>query len=85
MTLWVYENDVVLDHYREGEINHRRFVTGPLRYADKTRTHVKLWTPAGEKTFRLPQRETAGHLRERHPVTLEVSEADDVIDLWQSS
>ena len=45
----------------------------------------KLWTPAGEKTFRLPQRETAGHLREGHPVTLEVSEADDVIDLWQSS
>lgn len=85
MTLWAYENDVVLDHYREGQMSHRRFVTGPLRYADKTRAHIQLWTPEGEKTFRLPQIETAGHLREGHPVTLEVGEFDDVIDLWQSS
>jgi hypothetical protein len=43
MTLWVNENNVVLDHYRAGEISHRRFVTGPVRYADTTRAHI-LWT-----------------------------------------
>jgi hypothetical protein len=85
MTLWAHENDVVLDHYRAGDMSHRRFVTGPLRYADTTRAHIKLWTPEGEKTFRLPQIKTAGHLREGHPVTLEVSGVDEVVDLWQSS
>jgi len=85
MTLWVNENNVVLDHYRAGEPSHRRFVTGPLRYADKTRAHIKLWTPEGEKTFSLVQIKVAGDLREGHQVTLEIDETDHVIDLRQSS
>jgi hypothetical protein len=85
MTLWVNENNVVLDHYRAGEISHRRFVTGPVRYADKTRTHIKLWTPEGEKTFSLVQIKMGADLREGHQITLEIDEADHVIDLRQPS
>lgn len=85
MTLWVNENNVVLDHYRAGQLSHRRFVTGPVRYADKTRVHITLWTPEGEKTFSLIQIKTAANLREGHQVTLEIDEADHVIDLRESS
>ena len=84
MTLWVNENNVVLDHYRPGDIAHRRFVTGPVRYADKTRAHIKLWTPEGDRTFSLMQIKMATPLREGHQVTLEVDEADQVIDLRES-
>lgn len=85
MTLWVNENDVVLNYHRAGEASYRRFVTGPLRYADKARSHIQLWTPEGEKTFSLAQVEKAGHLQEGRPITVEVSEAGAVLDLWQSS
>jgi hypothetical protein len=85
MTLWVNENNVVLDHYRAGELSHRRFVSGPVRYADTTRAHIKLWTPEGEKTFSLIQIKMAADLREGHQVTLEIDEADRVIDLRQPS
>jgi len=84
MTLWVNENNVVLDHYRPGDIAHRRFVTGPVRYADKTRAHIKLWTPEGDRTFSLMQIKMATPLREGHQVTLEVDEAEQVIDLRES-
>ena len=85
MTLWVNENDVVLNYHRAGESSHRRFVTGALRYADATRSHIRLWTPEGQRTFSLVQVEKAGHLQEGRPVTLEISEAGAVLDLWQSS
>jgi len=85
MTLWVNENNVVLDHYRAGEISPRRFVTGPVRYADKTRVHIKLWTPEGEKTFSLLQIKRGAELREGNQITLEIDEADRVIDVRQPS
>lgn len=75
----------MLDHYRLGEMSHRRFVTGPVRYADKTRAHIKLWTPEGERTFSLLQIKMAAHLREGQQVTLEIDEADHVIGLRESS
>ena len=85
MTLWVNENNVVLDHYRAGAMSPRRFITGPVRYADKTRVHIKLWTPEGEKTFSLLQIKTGAQLREGNQITLEIDEADRVIALRQPS
>ncbi|MEX5219093.1 MAG: hypothetical protein NW701_14790 [Nitrospira sp.] len=85
MTLWVNENDVVLNYHQAGDQPHRRFVTGPLRYTDKARSHVQLWTPEGKKTFSLVHLTKAGDLVEGHPVTLEVGEGGVVLDCWQSS
>ena len=85
MTLWVYENNVVLNYHRAGESLFRRFVTGTLKYADGTKSHIRLWTPEGEKTFLLPRTEKANHLQEGRLITLEVSEAGTALDLWQSS
>ena len=85
MTLWVNENSVVLNYHRAGESSHRRFVTGTLRYTNKTQARIQLWTPEGEKTFSLVQMEKAGPLHEGRPITVEISEAGAVLDLWQSS
>jgi hypothetical protein len=85
MTLWVNENDVVLNYHRAGDPSHRRFVTGVLHYADGARSRVKLWTPEGEQIFLLGQPDKAVHLQEGRLITLEISEAGAVLDLWQSS
>lgn len=85
MTLWVNENNVVLNYHRAGEPMHRRFVTGVLHYADRTKSHIKLWTPEGEKIFSLSHGEKAGLLQEGRPITVEISEAGAILDFWQSS
>jgi hypothetical protein len=85
MTLWVYEDNVVLNYYKEGGAETRRFVTGPLKYADGTKSHVQLWTPEGEKTFAMPPSDKANTLQEGRLITLEVSETGTALDLWESS
>ncbi|WP_447598622.1 hypothetical protein [Nitrospira sp. Nam80] len=85
ITLWVNENDVVLNYHQAGAQPHRRFVTGPLRYTDNARSHVQLWTPEGRTTFSLAHLTKAGDLLEGHPVTLEVGEGGVVLDCWQAS
>lgn len=85
MTLWVNENNVVLNYHRGGEPMHRRFVTGVLRYADRAKSQVRLWTPEGEKIFSLAHGERAGLLQEGRPITVEISEAGVIVDFWQSS
>jgi hypothetical protein len=85
ITLWVNENDVVLNYHQAGDASHRRFVTGQLKYTDMARSHIELWTPEGKRSFSLVHLSKAGGLREGHPITLEVSEAGAVLDCWQSS
>ena len=85
MTLWVYENSVVLNYHRAGESLSRRFVTGPLKFENGTKSQVRFWTPEGQKIFSLPRSEKTILLEEGRPITLEVSEAGIALDLWQSS
>ena len=85
MTLWVNEDNVVLNYHKGGEVQARRFVTGPLKYVDGTKSHIQLWTPEGEKTFAMPPSEKASTLQEGRLITLEVSETGTALDLWQSS
>jgi hypothetical protein len=85
MTLWVYEDNVVLNYHKGGNAQPRRFVTGPLKYVDETKSHIQLWTPEGEKTFVMPPSEKANMLQEGRLITLEVSETGTALDLWQSS
>lgn len=85
ITLWVNENDVVLDHHRAGEASHRRYVTGALRYTDRAKAHIQLWTPEGERTFSLIHLSKTGDLQEGRPITLELSAAGSVLDFWQTS
>ena len=85
MTLWVNENSVVLNYHRGGEPMHRRFVTGVLRYTDGAKSHIRLWTPEGEKVFTLVHGERPILLQEGRPITVEISEAGVIVDFWQSS
>lgn len=52
LSLWVNENNVVVDHHRKGDTQHRhRYISGKLAYAASDKKAIKLWTPEGEKTF----------------------------------
>ena len=85
MTLWVYEDNVVLNYHKGGDAQPRRFVTGPLKYVDEAKSHIQLWTPEGVQTFAMPPSNKATTLQEGRLVTLEVSETGTALDLWQSS
>jgi hypothetical protein len=60
-------------------------VTGVLRYTNGAKSHIRLWTPEGEKVFALVHRERRDLLQEGLPITVEISEAGAILDFWQSS
>ena len=57
VTLWVNENNIVVDHHRQGAKAVHRFVTGKLVYVGLMKKQIKLWTPEGEKEFPLERLE----------------------------
>jgi hypothetical protein len=83
VTLWVNENNVVIDVHKKGDKPHAyRFITGNLTYASADKKEIKLWTPEGEKTFPVEKgKAKLSVIKEGTPVTVEVNEAGDVIDV----
>lgn len=69
--------------HRKGDQAHaHRFVTGNLVYVGKMKKEIKLLTPEGEKVFPLDGLEVkTGGLKEGASVTVELNEAETVIDL----
>jgi hypothetical protein len=57
LTLWVNQNNSVVDHHRAGEPRAHRLITGKLLYTGRGRNEIKLWTPEGEKVFSLERPE----------------------------
>jgi hypothetical protein len=77
------ENNAVMDVHRTGEKGHsHQFVSGNLTYTSKDKKEIKLWTPEGEKTFDVQTgRSKLSTFEEGTPVTIELNEAGDVIDI----
>jgi hypothetical protein len=83
LSLWVNENNVVVDHHRKGDKeHHHRFITGKLAYASPDKKEIKLWTPEGEKTFDVQTgKSKLSAVEEGAMITVEVNEAGSVIDV----
>ncbi len=83
LTLWVNENNVVVDHHRKGDREpHHRLLTGKLAYTSPEKKEIKLWTPEGEKTFDVQTgKSKLSVIEEGSVVTVEVNEAGQVIDI----
>ena len=82
VTLWVNQDNLVVDHHRKGVEGVHRFITGKLTYVGRTKKEIKLWTPKGEKVFPLERLEVkAGGIEEGALVTVELNESGTVIDL----
>lgn len=85
LTIWVNENNTVIDVHPKGQEGIHRFITGKLAYVGKMKDEIKLWTPEGEKVFPLERLEVkTGGIEEGALVTVELNEAGTVIDLHRA-
>ncbi|MGE3151250.1 MAG: hypothetical protein AB7G48_01370 [Nitrospiraceae bacterium] len=85
ITLWVNEENIVVDHHQKGHEKAHRLVTGKLIYVGKMKNEIKLWTPEGEKVFPLERIEVkAKPIEEGSRVTIELNESGAVTDIWKA-
>lgn len=82
ITLWVNEENMVIDHHIKGHAQAHRLISGKLIYVGKTKKEIKLWTPEGEKVFPLERLEVkAKPIKEGSTITVELNEDGTVVDL----
>jgi len=83
VTLWVNESNMVIDAHPKGQAGKaHRFLSGKLAALDNLHSQVKLLTPEGEKSFKIkPETRTFTDIAVGTPVTIELNEAGEVIDL----
>ena len=83
MTLWVNEGNLVMDANIKGAPNMApRFTSGTLTSIDYGQSQMTLSTSEGEKTFKLkPENRMFKDYATGTPVTIEVNEMGEVIDL----
>ena len=83
VTLWVNEENMVVDHHRKGHGKGvHRLISGKLIYAGLTKQEIKLWTPEGEKVFPLERMEVKTKpIPEGSMIIVEVNEDGSVVDL----
>ncbi len=82
VTLWLNEENMVIDHHRTGHGKPHRLVTGKLIYAGLTKKEIKLRTPEGEKVFPLERMEVKTKpIEEGSLITVELNEDETVVDL----
>lgn len=82
LTLWINEDNIVVDHHAKGHEKAHRLISGKLIYVGKTKKEIKLWTPEGEKVFPLERLEVKTKpIKEGSMVMVELNEEGTVIDL----
>lgn len=81
--LWVNEGNLVMDAHPKGEAaGAHRFISGKLASIDNAKLQITLSTSAGEKSFKLkPESRMFRDIAVGSPVTIEVNETGEVIDL----
>lgn len=85
ISLWVNEENMVVDHHMKGQGHAHRLISGKLIYVGKTKKEIKLWTPEGEKVYPLERLEVkAKPIKEGSTITVELNEAGTVVNLWKS-
>jgi len=83
LTLWVNENNMVIDAHPKGQAGKtHRFLSGKLTSLDNVKSEIKLSTPEGDKRFKIkPETRSFADIAEGTPVTVELNENGEVIDL----
>ena len=83
ITVWVNENNVVIDAYPKGEARpHHRWVRGNLTYTSGNQEAITLGTPEGKKDFIVKRnRSKFGSFAEGSPITVQLNDKGEVIDV----
>ena len=85
LTVWMNEDNIVMDVHKKGDQPQHRFITGKLAYSDQAKTKMKLWTPEGMQTFPIKMEETRLHnLKEGTLVTVEIDELGRLMDIHRN-
>lgn len=85
LTVWLSEDNVVVDVHKKGDQLHHRLITGKLAYGDQAKTQMKLWTPEGMKTFPIKLGEARlQNVKEGTAVTVEVDEMGRLMDIHRN-
>ncbi|MGE3978359.1 MAG: hypothetical protein AB7F94_12325 [Nitrospira sp.] len=82
LTIRMHDDHVVADLSASVDsVPIRRFVTGPLEFADSDRASVRLWTPEGEQTYPADfGKSSLNGAREGTPITVELDGQGDVVE-----
>jgi len=82
LTLWVSSNNVVVDHHAKGKEGVHRLITGKMTHASGDMKAITLMTPGGERTFAVQHGESKlSGMKEGMPITIELNEAGNVIEI----
>jgi hypothetical protein len=83
LTLWVNESNMVIDAHPKGQGGKaHRFLSGKLTSLDNVKSEIKLSTPEGDKRFKIkPETRTFVDIAAGTPITVELNENGEVIDL----
>jgi hypothetical protein len=84
MTVWIHGDHVAIDLHQGSEpAPLRRFLTGRLVYATPDKTSVMIWTPEGDKTFRVDHRGKGSFasMKEGAPMTVEVDQQGEIVEI----
>ncbi|MDF0667764.1 MAG: hypothetical protein P0119_17065 [Nitrospira sp.] len=82
LTLRMHDHHLVADLSASSDSAPiRRFITGPLEFADPDRSSVRLWTPEGEQTYPADfGKSSLSGAREGTPITLELDGQGDIVE-----
>jgi hypothetical protein len=82
LTLWLSSDTVVVDHHAKGKEGVHRFITGKLTSVSGDLQAITLMTPEGERTFTVQHGDrTLSGMKEGTPITIELNEAGNVIEI----
>ncbi|MBS0183428.1 MAG: hypothetical protein JSS39_13580 [Nitrospira sp.] len=82
LTMRMHDHHVVADLSSSTDSTPiRRFITGPLEFADSDRASVRLWTPEGEQIYPADLgKSSLNGAREGTPITVELDGQGDVVE-----
>lgn len=82
LMLWVSSDNVAVDHHAKGNEGVHRFITGKLTSVSMDLQEIKLMTPEGERTFAVQHGDSKlSGMKEGTPITIELNEAGNVIEI----
>ena len=85
LTVWMNEDNIVVDVHKRGDEPRHRLITGTLAFSDQAKTQMKLWTPEGMQTFPIKMDEARLHnFKEGTRVTVEIDELGRLMDIHRN-
>ena len=85
LTVWINEDNIVVDVHKKGHQQEHRFITGKLAYSDPATSQIKLWTPEGVQSFPIKREEARlQNIPEGTNVTAEIDEQGRLMDVHKN-